>query len=117
MLFGLSESMGWLGAQTMIGQYMHGKTHYAGRLSFIIRIGQLGAAPLAGVAWDLGGPWGAFAFMSVWGFGAVACALFLPAHRRQRLTRRASARRCARCCRTSPITSPRSGCCGCRRWR
>jgi MFS family permease len=79
MLFGLSESMGWLGAQTMIGQYMHGKTHYAGRLSFIIRIGQLGAAPLAGVAWDLGGPWGAFAFMSVWGFGAVACALFLPA--------------------------------------
>jgi MFS family permease len=79
MLFGLSESMGWLGAQTMIGQYMHGKTHYAGRLSFIIRIGQLGAAPLAGVTWDLGGPWGAFAFMSVWGFGAVACALFLPA--------------------------------------
>ena len=43
LLFGMSESMGWLGAQTMIGQYMHGKTHYAGRLSFIIRIGQLGA--------------------------------------------------------------------------
>ena len=41
MLFGLSESMGWLGAQTMIGQYMHGKTLYAGRMSFIIRIGQL----------------------------------------------------------------------------
>lgn len=79
LLFGLSESMGWLGAQTMIGQYMHGKTHYAGRLSFIIRIGQLGAGPLAGVAWDLGGPWGAFTFMSLWAFGAVACSLFLPA--------------------------------------
>ena len=26
MFFGLSESMGWLGAQTMIGQYMYGKT-------------------------------------------------------------------------------------------
>ncbi len=79
LLFGMSESMGWLGTQTMIGQYMHGKTHYAGRLSFIIRIGQLGAAPLAGLTWDLGGPWGAFTFMSLWAFGAVACALFLPA--------------------------------------
>lgn len=79
LLFGMSESMGWLGAQTMIGHYMHGKTHYAGRLSVVIRIGQLGAAPLAGAAWDLGGPWGAFGFMSLWAFGAVACALFLPA--------------------------------------
>ena len=43
MFFGLSEFMGWLGAQTMIGQYMHGKTVYAGRLSFIIRIGHLAA--------------------------------------------------------------------------
>jgi MFS family permease len=75
---GLAESMGWLGAQTMIGQYMHGKTHYAGRLSFIIRIGQLGAAPMAGVAWDVGGPWGAFGLMSLWAFGAVLCALLLP---------------------------------------
>ena len=41
MFFGLSESMGWLGAQTMIGQYMYGKTVYAGRMSFIIRIGHL----------------------------------------------------------------------------
>jgi len=78
MFFGMSESMGWLGAQTMIGQYMHGKTHYAGRLSFIIRIGQLAAAPMAGAAWDLGGPWGAFALLSLWAFGAVACALWLP---------------------------------------
>ena len=78
MFFGFSESMGWLGAQTMIGQYMHGKTSYAGRLSFIIRIGQLGAAPMAGAAWDLTGPWGAFVLMSLWAFGAVACALLLP---------------------------------------
>src|SRR5215470_4903270 len=70
MFFGLSESMGWLGAQTMIGQLMYGKTQYAGRLSFIIRIGQLGAAPVTGVAWDLAGAWGAFGFMAVWSFGA-----------------------------------------------
>jgi hypothetical protein len=54
----MSESMGWLGAQTMIGQYMYGKTVYAGRMSFIIRIGHLLCAPLAGMSWDLAGPWG-----------------------------------------------------------
>ena len=78
MLFGLTESMGWLGAQTMIGQYMYGKTLYAGRMSFIIRIGQLIAAPLAGVLWDLTGPWGGFTLMALWGLGGVACALLLP---------------------------------------
>jgi MFS family permease len=78
MFLGLSESMGWLGAQTMIGQYMFGRTVYAGRLSFIIRIGQLAAAPLAGITWDLAGPWGAFALMSLWASGAVVCALLLP---------------------------------------
>ena len=79
MLLGLSESMGWLGAQTMIGQYMHGRTVYAGRLSAIIRISQLAAPPMAGAAWDLAGPWGAFIMMSVWASGAVVCALWLPA--------------------------------------
>jgi MFS family permease len=78
MFFGLSESMGWLGAQTMIGQYMHGKTSYAGRLSVVIRIGQFVAAPMGGMAWDLSGPWGAFILMALWGSGAVACALMLP---------------------------------------
>jgi MFS family permease len=78
MWFGLSESMGWLGAKTMIGQYMYGKTRYAGRMSFIIRIGHLVCAPLAGISWDLAGPWGGFALMSFWGCGSVVCALLLP---------------------------------------
>ena len=78
MFFGLSESMGWLGAQTMIGQLMHGKTVYAGRMSFIIRIGHLVCAPLAGISWDLAGPWGGFILMSLWGSGSVVCALLLP---------------------------------------
>jgi MFS family permease len=80
MFFGLSESMGWLGAQTMIGQLMHGKTVYAGRMSFIIRIGHLVCAPLAGISWDLAGPWGGFALMSLWGGGSVVCSLMLPKH-------------------------------------
>lgn len=79
LLLGLAESMGWLGAQTMIGQYMHGRTVYAGRLSAIVRISQLAAPPMAGVAWDIWGPWGAFLMMSAWAAGAVACALWLPA--------------------------------------
>src|SRR5262249_53701266 len=44
----------------------------------IIRIGQLVAAPMGGAAWDLAGPWGAFAMMSVWASGSVVCALLLP---------------------------------------
>jgi predicted MFS family arabinose efflux permease len=62
----------------MIGQYMYGKTVYAGRMSFIIRIGHLVCAPLAGLCWDLAGPWGGFTMMSLWGCGSVVCALLLP---------------------------------------
>ncbi len=78
-LLGFAESMGWLGAQTMIGQYMRGKTRYAGRLSFVIRFGQLAAPPMAGMVWDAFGPWGAFLLMSLWASGAIVCALMLPA--------------------------------------
>jgi len=78
LFLGLAESMGWLGAQTMIGQYMHGRTTYAGRLSFVIRFGQLVAPPMAGVTWDLAGPWSAFILMSLWASGSVICALMLP---------------------------------------
>jgi MFS family permease len=78
MFLGFAESMGWLGAQTMIGQYMQGKTVYAGRLSFIVRIGQFVAPPMAGIAWDWTGAWGAFILMSIWGSGAVICTIILP---------------------------------------
>ena len=78
MLLGISESMGWIGAQTMIGQYMYGKTSYAGRLSLAIRIGQLAGPPMAGAAWDFFGPWGAYGMMALWAAGSVVCALILP---------------------------------------
>jgi MFS family permease len=79
MFLGLCESMGWIGAQTMIGQYMYGKTSYAGRLSLAIRISQLAAPPMAGAAWDIFGPWGAYTMMALWASGSVVCALILPA--------------------------------------
>ena len=82
MILGLCESMGWLGAQTMIGQYMHGRTKYAGRLSFVIRFGQLCAPPMAGLIWDLFGVWGSFILMSIWASGSVFFALALPVQKR-----------------------------------
>jgi len=75
---GFSDLMGWLGAQTMIGQYMGARTSYAGRLSSIIRVGHFFGPPMAGAAWDAAGPWGAFGMIALWGVGSLGCALMLP---------------------------------------
>ena len=60
---------------------MHGRTKYAGRLSFVIRLGQLCAPPMTGLTWDLFGVWGAFILMSIWASGSVFFALALPAQK------------------------------------
>lgn len=78
LVAGFSDLMGWLGAQTMVGQYMSGRTSYAGRLSSIIRIGHFFGPPMAGAAWDAAGAWGAFGMIALWGLGSVSCALLLP---------------------------------------
>ncbi|MFM2129100.1 MAG: hypothetical protein RL477_646 [Pseudomonadota bacterium] len=78
MLWGLADSMGWLGAQTLIGQHMQGRTVYAGRLSVISRIGNVVGPPVVGAVWDLAGPWAAFGLSAVWGAGGIICALMLP---------------------------------------
>ena len=36
LVSGTCDSIGWLGAQTLVGQLMRGRTHYAGRLSAIV---------------------------------------------------------------------------------
>ncbi len=79
MIAGLSDSMGWLGAQTLIGQHMRGSTVYTGRLSFSVRFGHFVAPPAIGAVWDSFGPLWAFTGLSVWGFGMLCCALMLPA--------------------------------------
>jgi len=79
LMSGLADSMGWLGAQTLVGQLMKGRTLYTGRLSFIIRIGHLVGPPMVGATWDLVGPWGAFSLISLWGFGVLGSALLIPA--------------------------------------
>ena len=79
MISGLAESINWIGAQTLVGQAMKGHPVYAGRLSFALRMGNLSAPPLIGVAWDVFGPWGAFGFLSLWVGGGLIAALVLPA--------------------------------------
>ena len=79
MIAGLSDSMGWLGAQTLIGQHMRGSTLYTGRLSFSVRFGQLSAPPAIGWVWDSFGPVWAFVGLAAWGLGMLVCSLMLPA--------------------------------------
>jgi len=79
MVGGLAESLNWIGAQTLVGQAMKGHPVYAGRLSFALRMGNLSAPPLVGLAWDTLGPWGAFVFLSIWTGGGLRAALTLPA--------------------------------------
>ncbi len=78
MVAGLSDSMGWLGAQILIGQHMRGSPKYTGRLSFSVRFGHLVAPATIGMVWDgFGSSW-AFVGLSVWGLGTLVCAWLLP---------------------------------------
>ena len=79
MIAGLADSMGWLGAQTLIGQHMRGSTVYTGRLSFTCRFGHLVAPPAIGWVWDELGSTAAFIGLSLWGLGILVCGLMLPA--------------------------------------
>ncbi|NKB21052.1 MAG: MFS transporter [Alphaproteobacteria bacterium] len=80
MIAGLSDSMGWLGAQTLIGHHMRGSTVYTARLSFTCRFGPLFVPPAIGWVWDIYGSTWAFVGLSVWGLGFLICALMLPRH-------------------------------------
>ncbi len=78
MVVGLTATLNWMGAQTLIGQLMKGSPVYAGRLTFSSRIGQLAGPPIVGLFWDLTGAWGAFLFLAFWGACGVAACLLLP---------------------------------------
>jgi MFS family permease len=78
MVAGLSSTMGWMGAQTLVGQIMKGEPAMAGRLTIASRIGNLVGPPLIGLTWDIFGQWGAFLFCSIWGLGVLIPSLMLP---------------------------------------
>ncbi len=79
MLSGLAVMLCWVGVQSMIGQIMQGHPVYTGRLTLSTRIGVFVGPPLAGAMWDLGGPWAAFGFLTLWATGAFVCTLLVPA--------------------------------------
>ena len=83
LMWGIADAMGWLGAQILVGQLMQGRAIYAGRLSFISRVGNIVGPLLVGAAWDIAGPSAAFGVASAWGMGAVISVLMLPALTRQ----------------------------------
>jgi predicted MFS family arabinose efflux permease len=48
-------------------------------MSAIIRVGVVIGPFLTGLAWDLGGPWGAFGVLALWGAGLLLSCVALPA--------------------------------------
>lgn len=78
MIGGLASNYGTIGGQAIFGEIMKGAPVYAGRFAFTLRIGQLVAPPLAGLAWDLGGAWGGFAILALWGLAQTLAAIWLP---------------------------------------
>lgn len=75
---GLADTFGWMGSQTLVGQLMKGDASAAGTLTFASRLGILVAPPLAGAAWDVFGPWCAFAMLSAWSAGLLLSVWSLP---------------------------------------
>jgi MFS family permease len=78
LIGGLSSAFSWMGAQAQVGEIMRGSPAYAGRMSFSLRITQVAGPPLAGLSWDIGGPWGGFAFLALWGICQFIAILALP---------------------------------------
>ena len=78
VLTGLADSLGWVGAQALVGQMMRGEAKYASRMSFATRVGLLSGPPLAGFAWDYIGPWGGFGMIALWSSGLLLSVILLP---------------------------------------
>src|SRR5262245_43905853 len=76
LLLGLASNLAMGASQTWSLQTSHGDTADLARFSLVTRIGTFLGPVLVGVAWDVLGPWAAFAFISLWGAGAVAFAAY-----------------------------------------
>ena len=79
LLSGVCDSIGWMGAQTLVGQVMHGRTKYAARLGAVIRSGHVIGPPAVGAVWDFAGPLAAFSLVGLSGVGFLISVMMLPA--------------------------------------
>ena len=74
LITGLSSTMVWVGAQSLIVRFTKGKTSLIARFSVAARLGTLLGPVAVGAVWDLAGPWGAFSCVGAAG-GLVLIAL------------------------------------------
>ncbi len=92
LVIGLTTTMSWVGAQTVVGQTMKGNPNFTRQLSFSNRLGSLVCPLMAGASWDAFGPWGGFGIMFSWSVLLLISALLLP---RRSTAQRATSRRFA----------------------
>lgn len=78
MIAGYTDAMSWIGTQTLVSQLLKGHPVYAGRMTFVARIGGILGPMAIGTAWDGWGPWGGFGFLALWLLLAAAAAMFIP---------------------------------------
>jgi len=79
LLFGLAQSLSWIGAQTQIGRMTAGSPAHSGRFSFAATAGTFAGPLVAGVSWDYLGPYGAYAAITTWCAALWFSIHFLPA--------------------------------------
>src|SRR5713101_5806797 len=75
---GAALQFAWSGSQTLIAQLAEGEAEHLGRFSFFARIGTTVAPMIAGVAWDFGGAWPAYALGFAWGVALTLALLRAP---------------------------------------
>ena len=75
---GFLHTMGWIGAQTQISQLTRGSAKYMGRFTSVSTFSNFFTPVLAGLAWDLGGPWGAFLLLTFWNLLLFLSVTFMP---------------------------------------
>lgn len=78
MISGYTEATSWIGSQSLVALLLKGHPVYAGRMTFVARIGGILGPPAVGGGWDLWGPWGGFGLLGGWILCGVFAALFLP---------------------------------------
>ncbi len=78
LVIGLTSTMNWVGAQTLVGQVIRSDPSLTWRVTFCNRLGHFVSPVLAGAMWDAFGPWGGFGVTLVWAVLFMAAALMLP---------------------------------------
>jgi len=78
LVIGLSSTMNWVGAQTVVGQMVRDDASLSWQMTFCNRLGHFASPVLAGGMWDAFGPWGGFGVTFVVAVLFMASALMLP---------------------------------------